>query len=69
MCDLATQLFRSLYHGRSQRLELERRRAVSFAACAYFFDGSHASVSAIVAQLLAALEMNWSLPCGKPDSK
>ena len=69
MCELGLQLFRSIYPGRAQRLELEQRRPVFLTFCAYFFGGSQASVSAMVAQLLAAFEMNWSLPCGKPDSK
>ena len=34
------------------------------------FDASpHANARAVVAQPLAAIEMNWSEPCGKPLSK
>jgi hypothetical protein len=33
------------------------------------FTGGSDSARAVVAQLLAASEMNWSLPWGKPLSK
>ena len=44
------------------------RETASDVRFAYGLSGK-TNVSAIVAQLLAAIEMNWSLPCGKPDSK
>src|SRR5207244_2608278 len=31
--------------------------------------GAHARTNATVAQLVPALEIHWSLPCGKPLSK
>ena len=46
---------------------LARFGLVSHRAC--HSGGGQASASAVIAQLLAAIEMNWSGPWGKPLSK
>ena len=56
-----------VYFQRNYPIHWERMRGVAAAFGSPGVAGT-VSVKASVAQLLAAIEMNWSLPCGNPVS-
>src|SRR5205807_2175088 len=54
--------------GRGQQIATVHRVGYCHRLLRSFIGGRH-TARAVAAQLLAAIEMNWSLPCGNPLSK